>query len=246
MNRTLDEFVARLRSDIRYFVKLDNHTSFEQAVSKAQMVEQLLSEATADRLIHPGSHTEETTSVALFKIAANGSNLGMGHLEGATVSTVAESDTSPRNALRRLHAPALLPEITVEHEDSLREAHQRIAELSLTVDRTRAQLENSNARLAALARRNDELAQSVFCNNPSPSATSVLPDVRYLFLCSLVISCLASVSAIADIGAASAVADFPVDNISRLSCPPHPSVPHRYHCRVTPSSYQEPRLVLGW
>ncbi|VDL81560.1 unnamed protein product [Nippostrongylus brasiliensis] len=35
--------------------KLDNPASFEQAVSKAQMVEQLLTEATADRLMHPGS-----------------------------------------------------------------------------------------------------------------------------------------------------------------------------------------------
>uniref|UniRef100_A0A7I4XWY3 RNA-directed DNA polymerase n=1 Tax=Haemonchus contortus TaxID=6289 RepID=A0A7I4XWY3_HAECO len=53
--RVLEEFVALLRPDIRYYVKLDNPLSFEQAVSKAQMVEQLLAEATADRLITPST-----------------------------------------------------------------------------------------------------------------------------------------------------------------------------------------------
>ncbi|KHJ83391.1 hypothetical protein OESDEN_16912 [Oesophagostomum dentatum] len=53
--RVLEEFVARLRPDIRYYVKLDNPSTFEQAVAKAQMVEQLLAEATADRLIAPAS-----------------------------------------------------------------------------------------------------------------------------------------------------------------------------------------------
>nr|CDJ86555.1 Retrotransposon gag protein domain containing protein [Haemonchus contortus] len=52
-DRVLEEFVARLRPDIRYYVKLDNPATFEQAVAKAQMVEQLLAEATADRLIRP-------------------------------------------------------------------------------------------------------------------------------------------------------------------------------------------------
>ncbi|VDO64851.1 unnamed protein product [Heligmosomoides polygyrus] len=51
--RVLEEFVARLRPDIRYFVKLDNPASFEQAVNRAQTVEQLLAEATTDRLINP-------------------------------------------------------------------------------------------------------------------------------------------------------------------------------------------------
>ncbi|VDL77569.1 unnamed protein product [Nippostrongylus brasiliensis] len=57
-DRSLGEFVARLRNDVRHFVKLDNPASFEQAVSKAQMVEQLLTEAAADRLMHPGSVVE--------------------------------------------------------------------------------------------------------------------------------------------------------------------------------------------
>ncbi|VDO29282.1 unnamed protein product [Haemonchus placei] len=54
----LEEFVARLRPDIRYYVKLDNPSTFEQAVAKAQMVEQLLAEATADRLIRPSLPTQ--------------------------------------------------------------------------------------------------------------------------------------------------------------------------------------------
>nr|CDJ93644.1 unnamed protein product [Haemonchus contortus] len=52
-DRVLEEFVARLRPDIRYYLTLDNPTTFEQATAKAQMVEQLLAEATADRLIRP-------------------------------------------------------------------------------------------------------------------------------------------------------------------------------------------------
>uniref|UniRef100_A0A7I4YWP9 Reverse transcriptase n=1 Tax=Haemonchus contortus TaxID=6289 RepID=A0A7I4YWP9_HAECO len=62
--RVLEEFVARLRGDIRYFVKLDNPTSFEQAVAKAQMVEQLLAEASAERLINPGSSGSPSVRVA--------------------------------------------------------------------------------------------------------------------------------------------------------------------------------------
>ncbi|KAK6748949.1 hypothetical protein RB195_001519 [Necator americanus] len=42
-----------LGPDIRYYIKLDNPLTFEQAVAKTQMVEQLLAEATADRLINP-------------------------------------------------------------------------------------------------------------------------------------------------------------------------------------------------
>lgn len=48
--RVLEELLARLRPDIRYHVKLDNPSTFEQAVAKAQMVELLLSEATASCL----------------------------------------------------------------------------------------------------------------------------------------------------------------------------------------------------
>lgn len=55
--RVLEEYVARLRGDVRYFVRLDNPSTFEQAVSRAQMVEQLLAEATADKQMHPSSHS---------------------------------------------------------------------------------------------------------------------------------------------------------------------------------------------
>lgn len=53
--RMLEQFIARLRPDVRYYVKFYNPSTFEQAVSKAQVVEQLLAEALTDRLIHPAS-----------------------------------------------------------------------------------------------------------------------------------------------------------------------------------------------
>lgn len=52
-DRVLEDFVARFRRDIRCSVKLDNPTAFEHAVTKDQTVEQLLSEATAERLVKP-------------------------------------------------------------------------------------------------------------------------------------------------------------------------------------------------
>ncbi|EYC25167.1 hypothetical protein Y032_0012g1743 [Ancylostoma ceylanicum] len=65
--RVLEEFFARLRPDIRYCVKLYNPATFEQAAGEAQMVEQLLAEATADRLINPSGamHTIEVKSAEL-------------------------------------------------------------------------------------------------------------------------------------------------------------------------------------
>ncbi|KIH44199.1 hypothetical protein ANCDUO_25783, partial [Ancylostoma duodenale] len=59
--RVLEEFVARLPPDIRYYVKLDEPVTFEQAVNKAQTVEQLLAEATVDRLINPTSALSSST-----------------------------------------------------------------------------------------------------------------------------------------------------------------------------------------
>ncbi|VDO70259.1 unnamed protein product [Heligmosomoides polygyrus] len=63
--RVLEEFVARHRPDIRYFVKLDNLSSFEQAVNRAQTVEQPLAEATADRLINPTARTMADVSASM-------------------------------------------------------------------------------------------------------------------------------------------------------------------------------------
>ncbi|XGW34069.1 hypothetical protein V3C99_018103 [Haemonchus contortus] len=73
-DRVLEEFVSRLRGDIRYFVKLDNPASFEQAVTKAQMVEQLLSEATAERLISP-EHRSNSPATAARRTYLSGSVL---------------------------------------------------------------------------------------------------------------------------------------------------------------------------
>ncbi|KAK6760963.1 hypothetical protein RB195_022146 [Necator americanus] len=60
--RVLDELVARLRPN----VKLDNPLMLEQAVAKAQMVEQLLAKARADLLINPvgAARTIEVKAVA--------------------------------------------------------------------------------------------------------------------------------------------------------------------------------------
>uniref|UniRef100_A0A1I7WLI6 LemA family protein n=1 Tax=Heterorhabditis bacteriophora TaxID=37862 RepID=A0A1I7WLI6_HETBA len=57
--RAVEEFISRLRADVRYYVKLDNPNIFEAALAKAQTVEQLLAEATAERLINPASAAPE-------------------------------------------------------------------------------------------------------------------------------------------------------------------------------------------
>ncbi|KAK6057603.1 zinc knuckle [Cooperia oncophora] len=95
--RVLEEFVGRLRGDTRYFVKLDNPVSFEQAVAKAQMVEQLLSEATADRLLHPAS------APASVQVASRSSRPGN---YGSTQRSSFRSRTSPQpSGVRRIPAP---------------------------------------------------------------------------------------------------------------------------------------------
>ncbi|VDL83076.1 unnamed protein product [Nippostrongylus brasiliensis] len=224
-DRTLEEFVARLRNDVRYFVKLDNPASFEQAVSKAQMVEQLLTEAAADRLMHPGSVGEAQARAlerAPVERAARGSGGrnetlfrgttrvpnnnqrrsievprqrqqnrgeqlrgihcfncgGLGHLASHCPSPssnnrrmsreVGQSFPSRANNRRSFNPsrggaklmscdPSLRS--ASDTEDLLRSAHQRIPELSIEVGRTKVELDNSQARLAAISQRNDELAQ---------------------------------------------------------------------------------------
>ncbi|KAK6741289.1 hypothetical protein RB195_009255 [Necator americanus] len=82
--RVLEDFVARLRPDIRYYVKLDNPLTFEQAVAKAQMVEQLLTEATTDRLINPVSaaRTIEVKAVAAEPPRTNFGERSSQHQQG--------------------------------------------------------------------------------------------------------------------------------------------------------------------
>ena len=58
-DRVLEEFVAGLRLDVRYYVKFNNPATVKQAVASAQTVKQLLIEATAERLICPTKPTAE-------------------------------------------------------------------------------------------------------------------------------------------------------------------------------------------
>ncbi|VDL81177.1 unnamed protein product [Nippostrongylus brasiliensis] len=67
-DRMLEEFTSRLRPDIRYFVKLERPTSFEQAIIRAQAVKQLLAEATADRLMYPSGRPAGADVSALSTI----------------------------------------------------------------------------------------------------------------------------------------------------------------------------------
>ncbi|KIH51866.1 hypothetical protein ANCDUO_18039 [Ancylostoma duodenale] len=113
--RVLEEFVARLRPDIRYYVKLDNPATFEQAVGKAQMVEHLLAEATADRLITPATAPRSIEIKALSprpahqlrlrsqRVRTLRKNLALSDemvfLVTRSVLTVAAADTWHRNAL---------------------------------------------------------------------------------------------------------------------------------------------------
>ncbi|WKY05448.1 hypothetical protein Q1695_006009 [Nippostrongylus brasiliensis] len=74
------------------------------------------------------------------------------------------------------------------HNVDLESAQQRIVELSLAVDQTKAQLQQSEARVAAFMARNEELSQTTF-GQRKPSSSASIPDVRTLFLCSLAIIC---------------------------------------------------------
>ncbi|KAK6061787.1 hypothetical protein COOONC_00540 [Cooperia oncophora] len=106
--------------------------------------------------------------------------------------------------------------------DPLASAQQRIAELSLKVDQTKAELSNSQSRVVLL-QHNEELAQSAFDNKPSTSsnssATGLLPDVRLLFLCCFALASVANCSASPDAWLC------PTENPTNLFF-----VPYSYNC----------------
>ncbi|KIH60108.1 hypothetical protein ANCDUO_09647 [Ancylostoma duodenale] len=94
--RVLEEFVARLRPDTRYYVKLEGPVTFEQAVNKAQMVEQLLAEATADCLIHPASTIQTHHSGwCPYTKCTSGHVMATTELSSSTTSTIAVSQPPP-------------------------------------------------------------------------------------------------------------------------------------------------------
>ncbi|VDL71079.1 unnamed protein product [Nippostrongylus brasiliensis] len=213
IERTSEEFVARLRDDGRYSVKLDNPASFEQAVSEAQMAEQLLTEAAADRLMHLGTageaqvralervpvvraaHGRVGRNEILFRGTARvpdnnqcrfidaprqrqpkrGEQLrgihsfdcgGLGHLASHCPSPSPNNRRMAREAGRsfssrvdnrrsfipsRGSAKLMSREPSLrsssDPEDLLRSAHQRIAGLSIEVDRVKVELDDSQARV---------------------------------------------------------------------------------------------------
>lgn len=51
----MEEFTSRLRPNIRYYVKMENPTSYQEAVIAAEKIELLLLEATADSILCPSA-----------------------------------------------------------------------------------------------------------------------------------------------------------------------------------------------
>ncbi|KHJ85418.1 zinc knuckle, partial [Oesophagostomum dentatum] len=261
-DRVLEEFVARLRPDVRYYVKLDNPATFEQAVAKAQTVEQLLAEATAERLICPSKPTAEVHVIerpqsdrpatfipprdkSRFAQPQRNRNIsqrrlfqaptprrlpitdprraecfncgGIGHFRNQCPSPAdinprprdsGESFPSRGNAVvpssvpRRRNAQLMScdPALSSSSSDpSLDRAHQRIAELSLSLQDSQNQLDQSRARVAALLQRNEELAQSAFDPSSPTVCRSLLPDVRMLCLCAIALLCLLNPVSAADV-----------------------------------------------
>ncbi|XGW34657.1 hypothetical protein V3C99_018555 [Haemonchus contortus] len=202
--RVLEEFVARLRPDIRYYVKLDNPATFEKAVAKAQMVEQLLAEATADRLIRPSQPAQPIEVKAAIAprrdnrgprhnkrlpprarasyqsfqgirntgpqqpgiLAPTCFNCGgSGHYSRVCPTPRAnrrQSDTGSFSSRpqRRSRTSNFSSSRKTDHE--LRQAREQIRALSLSLHENQSALENSDARVNALIKRNEELANSAF------------------------------------------------------------------------------------
>ncbi|KHJ94973.1 zinc knuckle [Oesophagostomum dentatum] len=134
--RVLEEFVPRLRSDIRYFVKLDNPATFEQAVTKAQTVEQLLTEAASERLIHPTGVAQPVAEpTQRFSGAFEGRNSstelpcfncgGLGHMARSCPSPRRRNQTQVNffGALREQHYETYKT-VSVEHCRQMRQYHK--------------------------------------------------------------------------------------------------------------------------
>ncbi|CAJ0610562.1 unnamed protein product [Cylicocyclus nassatus] len=65
--RLLEEFVSRLRTDIKFHVRNSNPTSFQQALDTADAVEQHLAETISDRLITPSAEDAPVAWSMLFR-----------------------------------------------------------------------------------------------------------------------------------------------------------------------------------
>ncbi|XGW13708.1 hypothetical protein V3C99_000209 [Haemonchus contortus] len=236
-DRVLEEFVARLRPDIRYYVKLDNPATFEQAVAKAQMVEQLLAEATADRLIRP---SQPGQAIEVKAAATSGQSFrrpnyetprnvftrgraqfpqqsrdrqsprpartvtnntcfncgGVGHFSrqcpsprvsrGTADKPVRRSLSSDRN-YNQSSSRGFLPPSRYERDRELSQARDQIRALSISLQENQSALERSDARVNALVKRNEELANSAFGTSTPRSSTTSMPPVKFLFTISMLV-----------------------------------------------------------
>ncbi|VDO70261.1 unnamed protein product [Heligmosomoides polygyrus] len=134
----------------------------------------------------------------------------------------------PRQDARMMPCvPTAPPTKQVRFDD----ATERLQELSLAVDRTKSELEQSKAQIAALRQRNEELASSAF--RSTISAPTSRPDVKALILCSMAVCLFSGVSAEA------AAWLCPSENPSQLFF-----VPSAYNCsRLMPDHLTNPVVV---
>ncbi|KAK6748951.1 hypothetical protein RB195_001519 [Necator americanus] len=251
-----------LGPDIRYYIKLDNPLTFEQAVAKTQMVEQLLAEATADRLINPvgAARTIEVKAVAaeppwtnfgerryvrrslsrtnrprFFQQSAPARNQDVFRQHGIPDRRPIPSRSNCFNCGGLGHHARQCPSLSVQlpasgrRQSSLRgslafydcqrlfssfvnavypdsdslsqelsQAREQINALSISLRNSQSACEQSEVRISALMKRNEELASSAFSQPSQSSLRSPhnLPDVRLLLACSLVLSLCTSTDAV--------------------------------------------------
>ncbi|VDP22738.1 unnamed protein product [Heligmosomoides polygyrus] len=193
-----------------------------------RLVEQVLTKAAADRLLHPAQPIVEVHALD------HGHSPRRPEFDQAYQPRMPEFDHAyqrpeqsygPRQDARIMPCvPTAPPAKQVRFDD----ATERLQELSLAVDRTKSELEQSKAQIAALRQRNEELASSAF--KSTISAPTSRPDVKALILCSMAVCLFLGASAEADAWLC------PSENPSQLffvpsayNCLTRSSIRHRAH-----------------